>query len=105
MNDLIVQFARLWGQREAWGYSAKDQYIAEMLKAYDSEEVYRLLKAWVDEYFSDEDAEDSVAFFENKIEEIYTQEIDNEYIPSAENGDYSPSNPWDAPGMKLSDFI
>ena len=28
-----------------------------------------------------------------------------EYIPSAENGDYSPSNPWDAPGMKISDFI
>ena len=27
------------------------------------------------------------------------------YVPSAENGDYSPSNPWDAPGMKLSDFI
>jgi hypothetical protein len=30
---------------------------------------------------------------------------DEEYTPSAENGDYSPSNPWDAPGMKLSDFI
>jgi len=28
-----------------------------------------------------------------------------EYVPSAENGDYSPSNPWDAPGMKMSDFI
>lgn len=30
---------------------------------------------------------------------------DDEYTPSAENGDYSPSNPWDAPGMKMSDFI
>ena len=30
---------------------------------------------------------------------------DDDYIPSAERGDYSPSNPWDAPGMKLSDFI
>jgi hypothetical protein len=28
-----------------------------------------------------------------------------DYTPSAENGDYSPSNPWDAPGMKMSDFI
>lgn len=27
------------------------------------------------------------------------------YTPSAENGDYSPGNPWDAPGMKMSDFI
>ncbi len=30
---------------------------------------------------------------------------DEEYTPSAENGDYSPSNPWDAPGMSISDFI
>lgn len=27
------------------------------------------------------------------------------YTRSATNGDYSPSNPWDAPGMKISDFI
>lgn len=32
-------------------------------------------------------------------------EDDDEYVPSAENGDYSPSNPWDAPGMSISDFI
>ena len=30
---------------------------------------------------------------------------DEEYTPSAENGDYSPSNPWDAPGMSMKDFI
>lgn len=30
---------------------------------------------------------------------------DEEYTPSAENGDYSPSNPWDAPGMSIKDFI
>ena len=35
----------------------------------------------------------------------YTETNDEDYTPSAENGDYSPSNPWDAPGMKLSDFI
>lgn len=28
-----------------------------------------------------------------------------EYVPSAENGDYSPSNPWDAPGLSIKDFI
>ena len=32
-------------------------------------------------------------------------EYDDDYIPSAENGDYSPSNPWDAPGMSIKDFI
>jgi hypothetical protein len=30
---------------------------------------------------------------------------DDEYIPSSTNGDYSPSNPWDAPGMSIKDFI
>lgn len=35
------------------------------------------------------------------------EELDDayEYVPSAENGDYSPSNPWDAPGMSTKDFI
>lgn len=28
-----------------------------------------------------------------------------EYVPSSENGDYGPSNPWDAPGMSVKDFI
>ena len=27
------------------------------------------------------------------------------YTPSATNGDYSPSNPWDAPRMSIKDFI
>ena len=30
---------------------------------------------------------------------------DKQYIRSSTNGDYSPSNPWDAPGMSISDFI
>lgn len=33
------------------------------------------------------------------------EEDDDDYTPSAENGDYSPSNPWDAPGMNIWDFI
>lgn len=30
---------------------------------------------------------------------------EDEYCPSATRGDYSPSNPWDAPGMSVKDFI
>ena len=30
---------------------------------------------------------------------------DEDYCPSATRGDYSPSNPWDAPGMSIKDFI
>lgn len=37
------------------------------------------------------------------FEECY--ECDDDYCPSATNGDYSPSNPWDAPGMSIRDFI
>ena len=32
-------------------------------------------------------------------------EEDEPYIRSSTNGDYSPSNPWDAPGMSVSDFM
>ena len=28
-----------------------------------------------------------------------------EYIPSSTNRDYGPSNPWDAPGCSIKDFI
>lgn len=30
---------------------------------------------------------------------------DEDYTPSATRGDYSPSHPWDAPGMSIKDFI
>ena len=29
----------------------------------------------------------------------------DDYTPSATNGDYSPSCPWNAPGMSIKDFI
>lgn len=32
-------------------------------------------------------------------------EEEEDYTPSATAGDYSPSNPWDAPGMSVKDFI
>lgn len=34
-----------------------------------------------------------------------TEEGREEYCPSSTNHDYSPSNPWNAPGMSVSDFI
>lgn len=39
------------------------------------------------------------------FEDEEEDEDNDEYVPSSENGDYSPSNPWDAPGMKMSDFV
>jgi hypothetical protein len=43
--------------------------------------------------------------YEFDIDGVRSENDDEEYIPSAENGDYSPSNPWDAPGMNIWDFI
>lgn len=33
------------------------------------------------------------------------EDADNHAAPSSTDGDYSPANPWDAPGMSVSDFI
>ena len=73
MNDLIVQFARLWGLQEAHRWNAKDEEISDMLKGYDSMELRHLLQQWAEEYCRT-DAEDTVEFFERKIEEMYAQE-------------------------------
>ena len=79
MDDLIVQFARLWGQRETFAFNEKEEKIAEMLKGYDSEELLQLLQAWAEEYASlPENSHwltvDTVDFFERKIEEMFGEE-------------------------------
>lgn len=40
---------------------------------------------------------------ENWLEDM--DDADEPYTPSSYNGDYSPGNPWDAPGMSIRDFI
>ena len=42
---------------------------------------------------------------ETAIDVVMRREYGRDYISSSTNGDYSPSNPWDAPGMSVSDFI
>lgn len=41
----------------------------------------------------------------NEYEDKMIEEDEEEYAPSSTYGDYSPSNPWDAPGMSIRDFI
>ena len=58
------------------------------------------------EAFEEDLMQGKVDFSDGEVSDTeYALEELGEYIPSAENGDYSPSNPWDAPGMKISDFI
>ena len=70
MNDVIIQFARLWGQKEVLPlcYTKREEEIAEELKSYDSIEMRNLLQQWADEFLYDnEDCEDTVEFFEEKV--------------------------------------
>ena len=86
MNDVIVQFARLWGMAETLNLlfdytpnlTEKDRKISRKTKAYDSMELLALLTKWAKEYeVSDE--EDTCDFFYRKLDElIETKEEDYE---------------------------
>lgn len=59
-------------------------------------------------WYSGENYEEEEELQEELQEEEFQDEEefdDYEYCPSATAGDYSPSNPWDAPGMSIRDFI
>lgn len=59
------------------------------------------------QFFGDDIMFDSVEDAKNWIDEAESLPGDEpfESYTSATDGDYSPSNPWDAPGMSVSDFI
>lgn len=58
----------------------------------------------VEEREWDEANEGIFEYSDYEREEAYAL-ADEYYTPSATAGDYSPSHPWDAPGMSISDFI
>ena len=70
MNDIIVEFARLWGQREAYHDNEEEIRVAEELKAYDSQECAALLTVWAGEYLANPDANDTYDFFNEKVEAL-----------------------------------
>ena len=76
-----------------------------------TQELYNNMLNHISELVSGSDLMDTLHAIGFTDEEIIAEgfEIENEdgddYVPSATNGDYSPSNPWDAPGMSIHDFI
>ena len=50
-------------------------------------------------------ADDPIACARDCTRYCYEEPEENDYMPSATNGDYSPSCPWNAPGMSVKDFI
>lgn len=72
MNDLIVQFAILWGINIGSAITPGDLEIAECLKAYDSEEALALFTRWAEEYMEN-DWDDIYSFFINKLPSIINE--------------------------------
>lgn len=77
MNDLIVQFAILWGQEIGSAVFTKEIETSEILKAYDSEEVTNILSRWAEEYEAG-DCDDTVCFFYEKLASLLNTEKETE---------------------------
>ena len=69
MNDIIVTFARLWGQQEAYYSTPEEQKISDELKSWDSQECLELLTKWAKEYMASPE-EDTCEFFARKVAEL-----------------------------------
>lgn len=79
MNDVVVAFARLWGQNEVLvaPWDNYDERVADELKTWDSQECLELLTKWAEEYLlPGQPIEDTVEFFDKKIREL---------VPTKEN--------------------
>ena len=76
-------------------YRSKEERISEYEKYYDDELLDREIEA----------LKNPVTGAEIPIEDDYQEEVEDYYSPSCTAGDYSPSNPWNAPGMSVADFI
>ena len=66
------------------------------------EEAYRYMADAVE--LSDTEAEYFGLDME-RYRDATDEDADNLAAPSSTGGDYSPANPWDTPGMSMSDFI
>jgi len=78
-------------------YQSKEDQIAEADKYYTDEQ----LDQWI-ETLKEGGAFASEAYDPEDVELDYFADA---LTPTSTNRDYSPSNPWDAPGMSISDFI
>ena len=81
-------------------YQTKEEQIAEVEKyEIDLDEWIEYLKKPEPETDFEENIDQEIKYLEEDLER------EQQYTPSCTAHDYSPSNPWDAPGMCISDFI
>lgn len=89
-------------------YQTKEEQIEECEKYYSDE----ILKEWIESLKEDlaktpeqreAEAEELLERFSDFDAEQDRKEMES--FPCCSNRDYGPSNPWDAPGMSIHDFI
>lgn len=78
LNDLVVQFAKLWGMSTANARDDEHSYLE--LEAYDSAELTVLLLKWAEEYLAS-DCDDTVEFFEEKVAQLFSPHNDRAKVP------------------------
>lgn len=94
-------------------YTSKEQQLAEVLEWHDNKSID--IDAWIQsmkedyaktpEQLEKEREEYWDMVYKAELEEAKGEYDERHYTPSATAGDYSPSCPWNAPGMSISDFI
>ena len=93
-------------ERKAELFQGAMNWIWEHMESFSKQECI-----WALEHigFSKEEIDEELTYctFEEDDEDEWEEPEweDDEYTPSSTNGDYSPSNPWDAPGNSISMFI
>lgn len=82
-----------------------------LLRRFNRHETKEKQIAMADKYYSDREIDEWIEYLKNPEPEKEFEEepecidLEEQYTPSCTARDYSPLNPWDAPGMCISDFI
>lgn len=112
-KELAIKYYNEGGDAycECWDENDYDEYVDEFgpITKHDALDMFGVM------YSVEEDGFAAAQYFggaqtadepsEAQEEDIPDYPEDYGYIPSATAGDYGPNNPWDAPGMKVRDFI
>ena len=71
--DIVIQFAKLWGIEIADSRCNENKY--RKMESYDSSDLLDLLLSWKNDYIHDENADDTVDFFNNKLNSLLNNNI------------------------------
>lgn len=94
-GDFIVE---CWSDSDIQDFLARGGTLRELAKMFSERREHFLAAEYYGGYSSNQDKKmvEEEEFIDDPPEKIYR---------SCTNGDYSPGNPWDAPGMSIHDFI